>query len=120
MKFLADMGISQSTVNWLREKGFDTIHLREKGLQRISDATIIKKAQEEGRIILTCDLDFGDIMAASGERCPSIIIFRLENERPENINRRLAQVLGESSDALEKGAIISVEETRHRIRLLPI
>ena len=59
-------------------------------------------------------------MAASTGKCPSIIIFRLENERPENINKRLAQVLKESFDALEKGAIISVEETRHRIRLLPI
>jgi len=120
MKFLADMGISQSTVNWLKDRGFDAIHLREKGLQGISDAAVIEKARKEGRIILTCDLGFGDIMAASGGICPSVIIFRLENERPENINKRLAQVLKESFDALEKGAIISVEETRHRIRLLPI
>jgi len=59
-------------------------------------------------------------MAISGEICPSIIVFRLQNERSENINRRLEQVLKESFDALEKGAIISVEETRHRVRLLPI
>ena len=59
-------------------------------------------------------------MATSGEICPSIIVFRLQNERPENVNRRLEQVLKESSDALEKGAIISVEEARHRVRLLPI
>ena len=56
-------------------------------------------------------------MATSGEICPSIIVFRLQNERSENVNRRLEQVLKESSDALEKGAIISVEETRHRVRL---
>jgi len=31
MKFLADMGISQSSINWLREKGLDAIHLREEG-----------------------------------------------------------------------------------------
>jgi len=49
-----------------------------------------------------------------------VIIFRLENETPKNVNRRLEQVLDESSDALEKGAIISVEEARHRVRLLPI
>ena len=120
MKFLADMGISQSTVNWLREKGHDAIHLREEGLHRISDIEVIEKGRKEERIILTCDLDFGDIMAASGGICPSIIIFRLENERPGNVSRRLAQVLEESPDALGKGAIISVEESRHRVRLLPI
>lgn len=66
MRFLADMGISQSTSKWLKGKGHDAIHLREQGLQRISDTEIIKKAVEEDRIILTCDLDFGDIMATSG------------------------------------------------------
>ncbi len=61
----------------------------------------------------------GDLIAASGEICPGVIIFRLQNERPENVNRRLEQVLEESFDALEKGAIISVEEARYRVRLLP-
>ncbi|HCG98669.1 MAG: hypothetical protein A2074_07230 [Candidatus Aquicultor primus] len=120
MKFLADMGISQSTVNRLRERGSDAVHLREQGLKRISDNEIVTKARKENRIILTCDLDFGDIMAASGEAWPTVIIFRLENETPSNINRRLLQVLEESSAALAKGAIISVEEKRHRIRLLPV
>ncbi len=120
MKFLADMGISQSSVNWLRQNGYDVIHLREEGLQRTIDAEIIKKATKERRAILPCDLDFGDLMATSGEICPSTIVFRLQNERLENVNRRLEQVLKESSDALEKGVIVGVEETRHRVRLLPI
>lgn len=47
MRFLADMGISQSTVNWLREKGYETIHLREEGLQKISDSEIVAKAMKE-------------------------------------------------------------------------
>ncbi|MDY6861732.1 MAG: DUF5615 family PIN-like protein [Thermodesulfobacteriota bacterium] len=114
------MGISQSSVKWLRKRGYDSIHLREEGLHKITDAQIIKKARKENRIVLTCDLDFGDLMAASGGIRPSVIIFRLENERPENINRRLQQVIEESSEVLRKGAIISVEETRHRVRLLPI
>ncbi len=120
MKFLADMGISQSSINWLRQNGYDAIHLREERLHRITDAKIVEKAIKEGRVILTCDLGFGDLMATSGEIWPSVIIFRLENERPENVNRRLGKVLKESSDALEKGVIISVEETRHRVRFLPI
>jgi len=120
MRFLADMGISQSTVSWLRDNGYEAIHLREDGLQKLSDSEIVAKAARENRVILTCDLDFGDIMAASGEAWPTVIIFRLENETPQSINRRLLQVLEKSFDALEKGAIVSVEETRHRIRLLPV
>ena len=43
MRFLADMGISQSTVDWLREKGYDAIHLREEDLHRTSDMEIVEK-----------------------------------------------------------------------------
>ncbi|MEW6110430.1 MAG: DUF5615 family PIN-like protein [Nitrospirota bacterium] len=120
MKFIADMGISQTTVQWLKEEGFNAVHVRDTGMHRSSDTDIVKKAMEEARIILTCDLDFGDIVSASGERCPSVIILRLEEETPGNVNKRLKQVLKESSEDLKKGAIISVEETRHRVRSLPL
>ena len=56
MRFLADMGISQSTVNWLREKGFDAIYLREEKLHRISDAAIIEKAKKRTELYLPVTL----------------------------------------------------------------
>jgi len=120
MKFLADMGISNSAVKSLQQLGHDTVHLREAGMKRALDVDIVVKAKNEDRIVLTCDLDFGDILAASGDDKPSVIIFRLENETPANMNKRLAQVLKESSNALRDGAIVLVEESRHRVRFLPI
>lgn len=120
MKFLADMGISQTTVKWLKEQGFDAVHVRNMDMHRASDPEILQKARNDKRIVLTCDLDFGEILSASGEDCPSVIIFRLENETPEHVNKRLKQVLPESTEALIKGAIVVVEEGRHRIRRLPI
>jgi predicted nuclease of predicted toxin-antitoxin system len=120
MKFLADMGISQSTVRWLREKGYDAIHLREENLHKMPDIQIIEKGKQENRIILTCDLHFGYIMAISGGISPSVITFRLDDESPDNINDKLDQILSESYNALEKGVIISVEEAKYRVRLLPI
>lgn len=47
MKFIADMGISQTTVKWLREQGFDAIHVRDINLHRAPDTAIVKKAIEE-------------------------------------------------------------------------
>ena len=46
MKFLADMGISLRTVEWLREQSYDTLHLRDQGLQRLPDGEIIEKAYQ--------------------------------------------------------------------------
>ncbi|MBF0554432.1 MAG: DUF5615 family PIN-like protein [Nitrospirae bacterium] len=120
MKFLADMGISKSAVKFLQQLGHDTVHVREAGMKCALDVEIVTKARNEDRIVLTCDLDFGDILAASGDDKPSVIIFRLENEKPVNMNKRLAQVLKESSNALREGAIVLVEESRHRVRFLPI
>ena len=120
MKFLADMGISQNTVAFLRNKGHDAVHLRDENLQRLPDKDIIKKALAEKRIILTMDLDFGYLMAISKSNLPSVIIFRLENETPKNVNKRLEKVLAESVDALKSGAVISVLEHNYRIRTLPI
>ncbi len=76
LKFLADMGISQRTVCWLRDTGFDSIHLRDQKLQTIPDKEILTKAEIENRIILTCDLDFRTLLSFSKESLPSVIIFR--------------------------------------------
>jgi predicted nuclease of predicted toxin-antitoxin system len=120
MKFIADMGVAWRIVMWLRQQNHDVVHLRELNLIRASDAEIFANAEREGRVILTFDLDFGEIVAASGKRLPSVISFRLHNTRTSHVINRLVKVLNDSSEALEKGAIITVEETRHRIRRLPI
>lgn len=44
MKFLADMGVSMSTVRVLRQFGHDVTHLREEGLKRMEDPDIVSKA----------------------------------------------------------------------------
>lgn len=43
MRFLADMGVSLRTVEWLRESGHDAVHVREYGMHRASDATILAR-----------------------------------------------------------------------------
>src|SRR5438445_4215246 len=114
------MGVSVSTVRSLREAGHDSVHLRDQGLLKMEDAHILDKARSEGRIVLTFDLDFGDLLAASGEKLPSVIVFRLRNQTPAAGTPRLLSVLSECSVELDQGAIILVEETHYRVRRLPI
>jgi predicted nuclease of predicted toxin-antitoxin system len=120
MKFLADVGILMSTVRALRERGYDAVHLREQGLQRLPDPEILKKAAAEGRIVLTFDLDFGDLLALGIKQSPSVVIFRLHDETPASVNPRLLEVLNDRKRELEKGALIIVEDNRYRMRRLPI
>lgn len=120
MKFLADMGVSMRVVEWLRSNNHDVIHLREQNLHRLPDNEIFEKAITEDRIILTFDLDFGEIVAVSKERQISVILFRLRNTTTPFVLKRLEKVISESAELLEVGHIIIVEEARYRIRKLPI
>ena len=65
-------------------------------------------------VVLTFDLDFGDILALGVLDKPSVILFRLADERPESVNRH-STVLAERRPELESGALILVEDTRYRI-----
>lgn len=114
------MGVSHSTVLNLRELGHDAIHLRDLGLDRLSDHEILAKAGREDRIVLTFDLDFGDLLATGTVAFPSVIIFRLRDQRPLNVTPRLLGILQSRASELLSGVLIIVEDGRHRIRHLPL
>lgn len=120
MRFLLDMGVDLRVAEWLRNGGHDALHLREQGLQRLADNQIFLKARSEGRIVITFDLDFGEIAALSSERQPSVILFRLRNTRTPHVVERLAAVLSRAATELEKGAVVIVEEARWRVRTMPV
>ena len=120
MRFLADMGVSPRIVEWLRASGHDAVHLREQGLHRLPDPDVFTKASVERRILLTFDLDFGEIVALSANRLVSVVVFRLRDTRTPRVLERLQQVLAVSADALSEGAVVVVEDSRHRVRRLPL
>lgn len=120
MKFLADAGISPKTVAFLNAAGHDAVHVRQIGLQRATDAEIVQRARQEGRIVLTFDLDFGEILALGVADSPSVVIFRLSDETSASVNWRLGAVITERRSELQAGALIVVEDGRYRMRPLPI
>ncbi len=120
MRFLCDMGVSMEVARWLRSLGHDVSHLCEEGLQRLPNGDIFTKAVSEDRVILTFDLDFGEIASMAGDRIQSVIVFRLRNTRSEHVIHRLAIALDRTIEVLPRRAIVVVEESRIRIRRLPI
>lgn len=57
-------------------------------------------------------------LSAQGGRT-GVVLFRLRNPRTDFVLKRLSQVIGECEDVLARGAIVIIEETRHRIREFP-
>jgi predicted nuclease of predicted toxin-antitoxin system len=96
MRLLADAGISPATVAFLEQLGHDVVHVRAINMQRASDRAIADRATTDNRSVLTFDLDFGDVLALGVLDRPSVILLRVSNEQPEEINRRLSVVLSNS------------------------
>ena len=120
MRFLLDMGISPRTADFLTRAGHEASHLYQEGLERLPDPEILHKARVDSAVLVTHDLDFADLLSASGERLPSVIIFRLRSMRPQIVNRYLEIILNEHHEALREGAILSVTDSRIRVRALPL
>lgn len=103
-----------STVRTIRAAGEDVVHLREEGLITLPDDQIMAKAVKETRVVLTFDLDFGDLPAAGGGTTPSVIVFRMRNQTPGAVNPRLFRVLETCRSALEKGSVVIVEDDGYK------
>ncbi len=107
-------------IDFLGTLGYSAIHLNDLNLNTLPDPDILKKAREEGYVLLTHDLGFGELVAATKGSLPGVIIFRLRNMHPNRVNHYLHKTLAEYKDSLEHGAIISVTDGQIRVRQLPI
>lgn len=120
MKFLLNMNLPRTLVRLLSSAGHECRHAGDIGLSRSSDMMIIEEARAKGEVIITHDLDYGHLLAFSGETTPSVIIFRLRNTHPNNL---FAQIIGawpKIEKPLLEGAIVVLEDAGIRIRELPI
>jgi predicted nuclease of predicted toxin-antitoxin system len=77
-------------------------------------------ARSQGYVVFTHDLDFGNALAMTRATGPSVLQVRAENVLPEHLGPIVLNTLKTYEPELAAGALIVVEETRARVRILPI
>ena len=118
--FLLDANLSPETAVFLRSLGYDVVSLIEENNGELDDEIIADMAEAEGRIILTFDLDFGEIYFFAREERFSVVILRLKDQRVEAVNAVLGKFLITHGHTLLQMKNNLVIATEHHVRIASI
>jgi predicted nuclease of predicted toxin-antitoxin system len=120
MKLVVDMNLSPLWAAALASHGIDASHWCSLGPPGAADEEILGWCRDHGHALLTHDLDFGAILAASGGQGPSVIQLRTDAPDHRAMAGVVASAVRELADDLVRGALVTLEPSRRRVRLLPL
>ncbi len=96
IKFLTDENIAYAVISALRDKGYDIKDIKEERLFGISDEKVVKLANEEKRVILTCDKDFANLLRFPLCSHSGVILLRFSDLSPTNVIKSFLPLLNTS------------------------
>ncbi len=120
MKILVDMNLSPAWVGFLLSAGYEATHWSKLGPADAHDAEVMRWAAAHDHVVLTSDLDFGAILAATRERRPSVVQLRTDLPTFEAVGTTVVTALRQLEGELSGGALVSIEPARARLRVLPL
>jgi predicted nuclease of predicted toxin-antitoxin system len=120
MKLLVDMNRSPPWVRVLADSGIEAVHWSTLGANNAPDSEIMAYARVSDCVVLTHDLDFGAILAATHGEKPSVVQIRADDVSPDVIGTRVVAALRQMAAELEAGVLLTVEPNRTRLRVLPL
>jgi len=120
VRFLVDMPLSPALAEWLVAGGHDAVHASVVGLATAKDTEIVRRARDEGRVVVTADLDYPRILATTQADSPGLILFRGGNCSDQETVALLAHALRTIPHEELPVSIVVIEKSRIRRRRLPI
>ena len=120
MKIVLDMNLSPAWISFLGTHGHEVKHWSDIGNICAPDTEIMEWARENGYIVFTHDLDFSTLLFVTNVVAPSVIQLRAQDIRPESVGGNVLNALQKAKQDLEKGALVTIDPRKNRIRLLPL
>jgi predicted nuclease of predicted toxin-antitoxin system len=118
MQFKLDENLSPSAAELLRGLGHNVMTVYDQGLQSCTDPEVLAACQGEGRILLSLDLDFSNILVFPPERYAGLIVLRLHKPGPKAVLSLLGRVLPHLETVPVAGRLWIADEHRIRVRLV--
>ena len=120
MRLLIDMNMSPDLCARFGKAGHEAVHWSSVGAPNAPDKTIMAHAKSHGFIVLTHDLDFGAILAATRAEGPSVVQIRTEDVMSDQFVSLVSTTLTRFEAELAAGALVIVDVSRSRVRVLPM
>jgi predicted nuclease of predicted toxin-antitoxin system len=120
MKLLVDMNLSPRWTGLLSSSGFEAAHWSTVGAKNAPDFQIMAYALANDFVVLTHDLDFGTILAATQGHKPSVVQIRADDVNPDVIGQQVLIALRQMESELAEGALLTIDPNRTRLRVLPL
>jgi len=120
MKLLVDMNLSPRWVSLLTDAGIGAAHWSMLGAADAPDAEIMAYARTNDYVVLTHDLDFNAILAATHGDKPSVVQIRAEDVKPAVIGKSVINTLRQMTAELDEGTLVTIDPSHTRLRLLPL
>jgi predicted nuclease of predicted toxin-antitoxin system len=120
VRLLVDNALSPLVAEGLRLAGHDAIHVRDIAAPSAPDELVLDLAASEGRVLVSADTDFAEILAVRDTKKPSFVLLR---PVPETIGEQISTLvnnLPQLQNELEFGVVAVIEGFRVRVRRLPI
>jgi predicted nuclease of predicted toxin-antitoxin system len=116
LRWVIDECVDAALVVELRDSGQDAVYISEVE-PRASDTEVMRRAHSEGRLLLTEDKDFGDLVFRKGRPIPGIVLLRIDPARRSIKGRRLLAAIERFGETLF-GRYMVIEDARFRSRPL--
>lgn len=116
LRFITDEDVPRSTARVLQDAGFDAVDVRDVGLRGKSDAEVFKYAQQENRLLITCDMGFSNILNFPPSENQGILVVRVPDSEPIDVfNREVLRAVQEvGENLLHHLAIVEIGKVRLR------
>lgn len=115
MKLLLDQDVYEVTICFLSEFGHDVLKVSELGMATAEDEENLRKAAELGRIFVTRDRDYGNLVYIRKIRVGVVYLRMLPSNRNE-VHSELDRVLNSYTEDELRNAFVVIEAGRHRFR----